>query len=72
MTYRSVVQQGAIALPPNAHIEDGTAVEITVCPKSSTLGDLLKHAGRWHGDDAEAIVEMIYRTRSSRHPLDES
>jgi hypothetical protein len=67
MTYKALVRNGAIPLPPDAVIEDGTEVEITIRPKGATLGQLLKHAGTWHGTDADDVVESIYRSRSSRN-----
>jgi hypothetical protein len=66
MTYRTVVKNGIVELPPDLPIEDGTEVEVTLRPKGTTLGDILRHAGVWHGDDAEEVIEMIYRSRSSR------
>ncbi len=66
MTYRTVVKNGFVPLPPDLPIEDGTEVEVTVRPKGTTLGEMLRHAGVWHGEDADELVEMIYRSRSSR------
>ena len=66
MTYRTTVKNGVVPLPPDAHIEDGTEVEIVVRPRGASVGKLLEHAGTWHGDDADEIVDLIYRTRSSR------
>ena len=69
MTFKATVKNGVIPLPFDAHVEDGTEVEITVRPRGARLGALLRHAGTWHGDDAEKIIEMIYRSRSSRETL---
>jgi hypothetical protein len=63
MTYKAIVQNGMIVLPPDAEIADGTSVDITIHPSPSRLGELLKHAGTWHGDDAEEIVDLIYKSR---------
>ncbi len=66
MTYRTTVENGIVRLPPDAMIADGTEVEVSVRPRGSSLGDLLAFAGTWQGDDAEEIVDLIYRARSSR------
>ena len=66
MTYRAIVKNGVVAIPDDAEISDGTEVEVRVCANGTRLGDLLDHAGRWQGDDADAAIETIYRSRSSR------
>ena len=42
MTYKAVVDKGVVALPPDALIEDGTEVEVTIRQKGTTLGALLR------------------------------
>lgn len=32
-------------------------------PKRTKLGDLLKHAGTWQGDDFEAALQAVYDNR---------
>jgi hypothetical protein len=66
MTYRAVVRNGAVELPLDAGIADGTEVDVYVRPPAVRLGDLLQFAGTWEGDDADEVVDMIYRSRSSR------
>ena len=66
MTYRTVVKNGIVELPADSVIADGTEVEVTVRPKGTTLGEILRTAGVWHGDDADEVVDLIYRSRSSR------
>lgn len=69
MTYKATVKNGVVMIPPDAAIADGTEVEVTVRPCGIELGQLLKHAGTWEGDDAEEIIDLIYRSRSSRDPV---
>lgn len=66
MTYRATVRDGVVVLPPEAVIEDGTEVEVVVHTRGTALVELLQHAGTWRGGDADEIVNVIYRTRSSR------
>ncbi len=66
MTYRAVVKNGAAVLPADAQIADGTEVEVVVSSRGTPLRELLRYSGKWHGDDADEVLEMIYRTRSSR------
>jgi hypothetical protein len=33
-------------------------------PKRSTLGELLKHAGTWQGDDFEEALQSVYDNRT--------
>lgn len=33
-------------------------------PAWSTAGRLLRHAGKWVGDDLEECLDLVYRTRS--------
>ena len=53
MTYRAVVRNGVVELPPGAGIADGTEVDVSVRLHGTKLGDLLKYAGTWHGEDAD-------------------
>ena len=66
MTYRAVVKNGAVELPSDAGIADGTEVEVYVRPLGASLGELLEFAGAWQGDDVDGTVDLIYRSRSSR------
>jgi hypothetical protein len=66
MTYRATVRDGVVILPPEAVIENGTEVEVVVRTRGSALAELLQYAGTWRGDDADEIVNVIYRSRSSR------
>jgi hypothetical protein len=64
MVFKSIVHRGAIALPPNVCLPDGTVVQIEAdVPKR--FRHLLDLAGTWKGDDAERIVQEIYASRSS-------
>ncbi|MEA2574198.1 MAG: hypothetical protein QOH93_1496 [Chloroflexia bacterium] len=33
-------------------------------PKAAKLGDLLKHAGTWQGDDFEETLQAVYDNRT--------
>ncbi len=66
MTYKTTVKNGMVTLPPDALIADGTEVEVSVLPRGVNLGELLAYAGTWRGDDAEEVLDMVYRSRSSR------
>ncbi len=63
MTYKGIVKNGAIKLPAEANLSDGTVVRIeTTMPRR--FGDLLDLAGTWAGDDADQVVKEIYETRT--------
>ena len=66
MTHKATVRKGVVVPPPEAVIADGTEVEVVVRPRGTALRALLELAGGWNGDDADEIVDVIYRTRSSR------
>ena len=66
MTYKATVRGGVVILPPEAVLDDGTEVEVVVRARGTPLSDLLKYAGTWSGDDADEIIDLIYRSRSSR------
>jgi len=64
MTYRGIVKNGAIELPAEAQWPDGTVVRLEASvPKR--FGDLLDLAGTWAGDDADRVVEEIYKARTT-------
>jgi hypothetical protein len=66
MTYRAVVKNGVVELPPEAGISDGMEMDVSVRLHGTKLEHLLKHAGAWQGDDADEVLELIYKSRSSR------
>lgn len=67
MVFRGIVRNGAVELPPEADLPDGTEVRLeATCPK--TFQGLLELAGTWEGDDADRVVEEIYALRSSAPP----
>ncbi len=63
MVYHGVVRDGAVRLPPDADLPDGTPVRVEALP-GGRFRDLLDLAGTWTGDDADEVVEEIYRLRS--------
>lgn len=67
MVLKGVVRKGTIELPPGANLPDGTVVRVEASTRKS-FRDLLDLAGTWQGDDADCIVEEIYRLRSSAPP----
>ena len=65
MTYRGVVRNRSVELPPGTDIPDGTVVIIE--PASHRrFADLRELAGTWAGDDADKVLGEIYAARSSR------
>ncbi len=67
MVFKGIVYNGAVELPPEVGLPDGTVVNVeAVDPKR--FKQLLDLAGTWEGDDADRIVEEIYATRSSAPP----
>lgn len=64
MTIKGVVKNGVVQLPPEACLSDGTVVHIETVA-GGTFASLEGLAGTWEGDDAEIVVEDIYRLRSS-------
>lgn len=64
MVFRTVVKGNRIDVPAELNVPDGTEAEVELRPRK-TFADLLKHVGRWVGDDSDAIIEEIYRARSS-------
>ena len=67
MVFKGIVRNGAVELPPEAHLPDGTVVRVeAAAPK--TFQGLMEVAGTWQGNDADRIVEEIYALRSSAPP----
>ena len=67
MVFKGIVRNGAVKLPPEANLPDGTEVRVEpAAPK--TFGGLMELAGTWQGNDADRIVEEIYTLRSSAPP----
>lgn len=52
-------EQPAIEKPQN-----GTSESTPPHLRQSTVGDLLKFAGTWEGDDLEECLEVVYASRS--------
>ena len=72
MVFQGVVRNGAVELPPEADLPEGTIVRIETTPPKQ-FNDLAELAGTWEGDDAERVVAEIYAQRSSaplRAPLE--
>lgn len=73
MTFEAKVINGRIELPPGVALPDGTSVTVEATRASHTIADLLPLLGTWEGDDAEEIIEEVYRYRShspARLPFD--
>ena len=68
MVFEGVVRNGAVALPPEADLPEGTVVCIEAAPLRR-FDDLVELAGTWEGDDADRVVAEIYAHRSSARPF---
>jgi hypothetical protein len=64
MVFKGIVRDGAVKLPPDAALPDGTVVRVEAA-SAKRFRDLLDLAGTWDGEDAERVVEEIYARRSS-------
>ena len=64
MVFKGVVRNGAIKLPSEVDLPDGTIVRIET-GNGARFSDLLDLAGTWEGDDAERVLAEIHATRSS-------
>lgn len=64
MVFEGVVRNGAVQLPPEVNLPDGTVVRVEA-NSACKFEHLLPLAGTWHGGDADQIVEDIYKLRSS-------
>ena len=64
MVFKGVVRNGAIKLPSEVDLPDGTIVRIET-GDGARFSDLLDLAGTWEGDDAEHVLAEIHATRSS-------
>ncbi len=67
MVFEGVVRNGAVVLPPEANLPEGTIVRIET-GSLRRFDDLVELAGTWEGDDADRIVAEIYSMRSSAPP----
>ena len=65
MTYRGIVRNRSVELPPGVNIPDGTIVTIEPASRRR-FADLLELAGTWAGNDADKILDEIHAARSSR------
>lgn len=74
MVFRAIIRDGRIELPVGIKLPDGAEVEVAVKSQPGNdsarggrchLGDVLKFAGTWAGDDSDEIIEEIYSSRSS-------
>lgn len=62
--FQGVVRGGSVLLPPDVDLPDGTVVRVETV-SHRTFAGLEDLKGRWNGDDAESVVDEIYRRRSS-------
>jgi hypothetical protein len=64
MTYKGIIRNGAVVLEADVDLPDGTEVRVEPVSRRRFC-DLLELAGTWEGDDADAIVDEVYRARTS-------
>ena len=53
-----------VAIRNKLHGTEQKTIDTVNEPEKGTLGALLKHFGKWSGDDGEEILKLIEETRS--------
>jgi hypothetical protein len=67
MVFEGVVRNGAVVVPPEANLAEGTMVRIEAAPPRR-FNDLLELVGTWEGNDADQVIAEISGLRSSAPP----
>ena len=64
MVCKGIVRGGVIEPAGSVKLQEGQEVWIETGPAGTPARVLLRRAGTWRGDDADAILDLIYKTRS--------
>ena len=64
MVCKGIVHAGVVEPSVEVALPEGIEVRIETDPEGVPASCLLRHAGTWHGDDADRVIETIYADRS--------